>query len=206
MVSQLTPPHIVVRRLPLYLRCLTFMASEDQTITSSGELATRLGLSPAQIRKDLSHFGEFGKQGTGYDIAHLTEQLRAILHVDREWPVVLIGAGDLGHALTHHSGLSERGFQIAAIFDNNPAKIGQQWHNLAIQSVEEMPRVIREDGYQIAILAIPAEEAQNVTDTIVRAGVRGILNYAPITINAPEDVRVEYMDPVINLQRMTFYV
>jgi redox-sensing transcriptional repressor len=206
MSPQLDPPHIVVSRLPLYLRCLTFMASDGQKVTSSKELAARLGISPAQIRKDLSHFGEFGKQGTGYDVVHLMEQLRSILHVDREWPVILIGAGDLGHALAHHSNLWERGFRIAAIFDNNQAKIGQLWHRLTIQDVQEMPQIIQENDFQIAILAIPAPEAQRLTDTMVLAGIKAILNYAPITINVPVDVRVEYMDPVIHLQRMTYYV
>jgi redox-sensing transcriptional repressor len=206
MESLLEPPHIVVSRLPLYLRCLTFMAAEGHKITSSKELAEKLTISSAQIRKDLSHFGEFGKQGMGYDIANLMEQLRSILHVNREWPVVLIGAGDLGHALVHHSTLIERGFRIAAIFDNSPAKIGQEWQHIAIQSIQEMPQIVRSENFQIAILAIPPQEAQSVADAAAGAGIKAILNYAPITLTVPESVRVQYMDPVIHLQRMTFYI
>ena len=207
MIPPLEPPHIVVSRLPLYLRCLTFMAAmEECKITSSKELAEKLSISSAQIRKDLSHFGEFGKQGTGYDVTNLMEQLRGILHINREWAVVLIGAGDLGHALVHHSTLIDRGFRIAAIFDRNPAKIGQEWHHIPIQDVQEMPQVIRDENFQIAILAIPPQEAQNIADAIAEAGIKAILNYAPITITVPEGVRVEYMDPVIHLQRMTYYL
>lgn len=200
------PPHIVVSRLPLYLRCLMYMAAEGHKVTSSKELSEKLGISSAQIRKDLSHFGEFGKQGTGYDVQNLIEQLRSILHVENEWPVVLVGAGDLGHALVHHTTLVNRGFRIAAIFDKNPAKIGLQWHSLMIQDVQDMPRVIRENGFRLAILAIPAQEAQQVADRLVEAGIKGILNYAPTTIIAPPGVRVEYLDPVIQLQRMTYYI
>lgn len=206
MIPLLEPPHIVVSRLPLYLRCLTFMAARGCKITSSKELAEKLSISSAQIRKDLSHFGEFGKQGTGYDVTNLMEQLRGILHINREWAVVLIGAGDLGHALVHHSTLIDRGFRIAAIFDRNPAKIGQEWHHIPIQDVQEMPQVIRDENFQIAILAIPPQEAQNIADAIAEAGIKAILNYAPITITVPEGVRVEYMDPVIHLQRMTYYL
>ena len=206
MIPPLETPHIVVSRLPLYLRCLTFMAAERHPTTSSKELAEKLSISSAQIRKDLSHFGEFGKQGTGYDVTNLMEQLRGILHINREWAVVLIGAGDLGHALVHHSTLIDRGFRIAAIFDRNPAKIGQEWHHIPIQDVQEMPQVIRDENFQIAILAIPPQEAQNIADTMAEAGIKAILNYAPITITVPEGVRVEYMDPVIHLQRMTYYL
>lgn len=206
MIPPLDPPHIVVSRLPLYLRCLTFMAAQGRKITSSKELAEKLGISPAQIRKDLSHFGEFGKQGTGYDVRNLMEQLRGILHVNREWPVVLIGAGDLGHALVHHSALSERGFRITAIFDKDPDMIGQEWQHIVIRDIRGMPRVVRDEGLQVAILALPPQEAQNVADAMAEAGIRAILNYAPITISVPEGVRVEYMDPVIHLQRMTYYI
>ena len=206
MVQSVQPPHIVVSRLPLYLRCLIFMAADGHKITSSKELSEKLGISSAQIRKDLSHFGEFGKQGTGYDVIYLMDELRNILHVEEQWPVVLVGAGDLGHALVHHSTLVNRGFRIVAIFDNNPAKIGQQWQSLVIQDTQDMPRVIRENNFQLAILAIPPQEAQQVADKLIEAGVKGILNYAPITITVPKGVRVEYLDPVVQLQRMTYYI
>jgi len=206
MESPLQPPYIVVSRLPLYLRCLTFMAAEGHKITSSKDLAEKLSISSAQIRKDLSHFGEFGKQGTGYDVTNLMEQLRGILHVNREWPVVLVGAGDLGHALVHHSTLPERGFRIAGIFDKSLAKIGQEWQHIPIRDIQEMPQIVHDEDFQIAILAIPPQEAQSVADAMAEAGIKAILNYAPITLTVPESVRVQYMDPVIQLQRMTYYI
>jgi len=206
MAQFLQPPHIVVSRLPIYLRCLNFMAASGQKVTSSKELAEKLGISSAQIRKDLSHFGEFGKQGTGYDILNLQEQLRNILHVDHDWRVILIGAGDLGHALVHHSILMERGFRIAAIFDNNPNKIGERWLDVPIRDISEMQGVVRREGFRIAILAIPAEQAQSVADSMIESGVKAILNYAPITLTVPHGTRVEYLDPVIQLQRMTYYI
>ncbi len=204
-MMSMDPPHIVVSRLPLYLRALMFLQMEGKRITSSKELAERLGISSAQIRKDLSHFGEFGKQGTGYEITNLVEQLRRILKVNRDWPVVLIGAGDLGHALVHSS-LRERGFRIAAIFDNSPDKIGAQMDTLKIQDIEEMPEVVENEGFRMAIVAVPPQDAQSVVDALVKSGITAILNYAPITVTVPPEIHVEYMDPVIHLQRMTYYL
>ncbi|RMF29933.1 MAG: redox-sensing transcriptional repressor Rex [Chloroflexi bacterium] len=199
-------PDIVVGRLPIYLRALSFMAAEGREITSSQELGERLGISSAQIRKDLSHFGEFGKQGTGYNVAYLREQLRRILKVDREWEVALIGAGALGHALAHYGGFRNRGFHIALIFDSDPAKVGQVLGGIEVLDAAQMEDVIRGRGVQIAMIAVPAEAAQEVADRCVKAGVRAILNYAPINIAVPEGVRVEYIDPVVHLQHMTYYL
>ncbi len=199
-------PDIVVGRLPIYLRSLNFLAAEGREITSSQELGDRLGISSAQIRKDLSHFGEFGKQGTGYDIAFLREQLQRILQVDRIWEVALIGAGDLGHALAHYGGFEGRGFRIAAVFDNDPNKIGQPLANLVVQDSQNLAAVVRAQGIRVALIAAPAGVAQAIADTLVAAGVRAILNYAPITLAAPLGVRVQYIDPVMHLQRMTFYL
>ncbi|MBI3536045.1 MAG: redox-sensing transcriptional repressor Rex [Chloroflexi bacterium] len=199
-------PAIVIARLPLYLRTLGFLAREDKRVTSSQELAERLGLTPAQIRKDLSYFGEFGKQGTGYDIAFLEKQLRQILKIDRVWEVFLVGVGDLGRALAHYRGFQENGFRLIALFDNAPSKIGTSIGAIAIQDVKEMPRVVREKKLQIAILAVPADAAQSVADELVRAGVRAILNYAPVTLNVPPKVKVYSIEPVAGLQGMTYYL
>jgi redox-sensing transcriptional repressor len=199
-------PDIVVGRLPIYLRALTFLAAEGQEITSSHELGQKLGISSAQIRKDLSHFGEFGKQGTGYNIAYLHQQLQRILQVDREWQVALVGAGDLGQALAHYGGLSARGFRITAIFDNNPAKQGRKLGECVVQDSARMTQVLKEKGYQIALIAVPAAAAQEVADACVKAGVQALLNYAPITLHVPPDVYVQHIDPVTHLQRMTFYL
>lgn len=200
-------PDIVIGRLPVYLRALTRLAEEgNKTNTSSHELGKWLGISSAQIRKDLSHFGEFGKQGTGYHIAYLTEQLRQILHLDRDWPVVLVGAGFLGHALAHYHGFSHRGFRIAWVFDNDPEKLGEVMGDLVVQHIDEMAETIKRENAKIAILSVPTSAAQEITDQLVEAGITSILNYAPISLATPENVHVQYSDPVVQLQRMTYYL
>jgi redox-sensing transcriptional repressor len=200
-------PDIVIGRLPIYLRALVYMDEEgDKVTTSSQELGSRLGISSAQIRKDLSHFGEFGKQGTGYHIKYLIEQLRQILHLDHDWPVVLVGAGYLGHALAHYQGFKHRGFHINWIFDNDPDKIGIQMNNMEVRDIRELDDLVRREEVQMAIVAVPASAAQEIADILVEAGIKSILSYAPINLKAPAGVQVRYSDPVILLQRMTYYL
>ena len=199
-------PDIVIGRLPIYLRALTHMLDEGKQITASKELAQRLGISSAQIRKDLSHFGEFGKQGMGYEIAHLRDQIKRILQVDRIWDAALVGAGDLGHAIVQYGGFEGRGFRVACVFDNNPQKIGRRLGRFEICDAAEMPQKLREMGLKVAIVAVPASAAQAVVDDLVEGGVRAILTYAPITVSVPPGVRVQYTDPVTHLQRMTYYL
>jgi len=200
-------PHIVIGRLPIYLRALTRMAEEDhQKTTSSHELGEQLGISSAQIRKDLSHFGEFGKQGTGYHIGYLIDQLRQILNLHVEWNIAIIGSGHLGYALANYDGFQNRGFRIRWIFDNDPAKIGQKVNNLLVQHIDELEETIREHKAEMAILAIPASNAQAVTDRLVKMGIKAILSYAPLHLAVPEGVQVSYSDPVTELQRMTYYL
>jgi redox-sensing transcriptional repressor len=205
-MGQSEVPDIVISRLPIYLRALARMVMEGHAITSSHELGQRLGISSAQIRKDLSHFGEFGKQGTGYNIEDLIGHLRRILKVDREWEVALVGAGDLGRALARYNGFLNRGFQITLIFDNDPAKIGTTLNGFEVLDAATMGGVIKQRHITLAMIAVPAEAAQSAADELVKAGVQGILNYAPINLAVPEHVRVQYIDPVVHLQRMTFYV
>jgi redox-sensing transcriptional repressor len=199
-------PDIVIGRLPIYLRALNFLLEEEREITASQELADKLGISSAQIRKDLSHFGEFGKQGTGYEIKYLREQLRKILKVDQEWDVALVGAGDLGHAIAHYGNFDRNGFHIVAVFDRNPRKIGAKMGRFQILDSESIPTVVQDMSIKVAIIAVPADSAQQVADTLVEAGIQAILNYAPITLNVPPEVRVQYIDPVVHLQRMTYYL
>jgi redox-sensing transcriptional repressor len=200
-------PDIVISRLPVYLRELTRLAEEEGKVnTSSHELAQRLGISSAQIRKDLSHFGEFGKQGTGYHIGYLIDQLREILNLKGEWQVALIGAGYLGHALAHYQGFEHRGFHISCVFDNDPHKIGEQMNDLIVQDIATLEVTLRENQVKIAILVVPASVAQEITNRLVAAGVTAILSYAPIHLNVPNGVHVSYSDPVVQLQRMTFYL
>ncbi|HEX9680872.1 MAG TPA: redox-sensing transcriptional repressor Rex [Anaerolineales bacterium] len=199
-------PDIVVGRLPLYLRALAEMLGEGKEVTSSQELGERLGISSAQIRKDLSQFGEFGKQGTGYTIGYLTDQLRRILKVDRVWDVALVGAGDLGRALAHYAGFIDRGFRIQRVFDKDPAKIGKRIGPFTVLDAAEMTTELRARSIQVAMLAVPAGEAQPVTDRAVKAGVRAILCYAPTSLTVPSHVHVQYIDPVVHMQRMTYYL
>ena len=199
-------PDIVVGRLPLYLRALSQMAANGKEITSSQELGERLGISSAQIRKDLSQFGEFGKQGTGYNIGYLTDQLRRILKVDRLWEVVLVGAGDLGRAIAHYAGFVDRGYRVVAVFDNDPGKIGTTVGPFTIEDIALMQQHIRTRGVAVAMLAVPQASAQAVTEILVESGIRAILCYAPTSIQVPKDVHVQYIDPVLHMQRMTYYL
>ncbi len=200
-------PDIVIGRLPLYLRELSRMeADPDRITTSSHELAQRLGISSAQIRKDLSHFGEFGKQGTGYHIHYLIERLTEILHLTQEWPVALVGAGFLGHALASYRGFQRRGFVITCVFDNDPEKIGKRIGELTVQDTAGMAEALRDQGIQIAILSVPAAAAQETTDALVAAGVRAILSYAPVSLAVPDGVQVSYSDPVVQLQQMAYHL
>jgi len=199
-------PDIIIGRLPIYLRALQHLAEKGVQTTSSQELGEIIGISAAQIRKDISQFGEFGKQGTGYSIPFLMERLRDILKLNRIWDVVIVGMGDMGHALARYNGYADRGFQIAMAFDNDPNKIGQKAGGLEILSASVMTEKIKQNRIKVAILATPASVAQEVTDQLVKAGIKSILNYAPINLNVPRDVHVQYIDPVAHLQRMTYYL
>jgi redox-sensing transcriptional repressor len=199
-------PDIIVSRLPVYLRALRHMQTQKLQTTSSQELGQQVGISAAQIRKDLSQFGEFGKQGTGYNIAFLVSKLSEILQVEKVWDVALVGMGDMGHALARYPGFTDRGFRIAMFFDTDPDKIGTKVGAFKVQDAKEMGEAIRTAGIKLAMVCVPAEAAQEVTNQLVEAGVRSILNYAPISLSVPEGVRVQYLDPSIGLQRMTYYL
>jgi redox-sensing transcriptional repressor len=199
-------PDIIISRLPIYLRALRHMKTEKKLTTSSQELGAAVGISAAQIRKDLSQFGEFGKQGTGYDITYLINQLREILKVERVWDVAVVGMGDMGHALARYQGLSDRGFRVTLVFDSDPAKVGEQVANFVIRDSKEIVKSIQNSGIKLAMVCVPAAAAQEVTNQLVEAGVKAILNYAPISLNVPAGVRVQYLDPSIGLQRMTYYI
>lgn len=199
-------PDIVIGRLPVYLRALQRMTQEGRQVTSSQELGERLGISAAQIRKDLSQFGEFGKQGTGYNIEFLANSLAEILKIDRVWDVAIVGAGDMGRALAGYSGFHHRGFKIAMVFDNDPNKIGTKLGEYTIKDIATLKEDISKAKIKVAMIAVPASYGQEVADNLVEAGVKAILNYAPANINAPLDVRVQYIDPATRLQRMTYYL
>lgn len=199
-------PNIIVSRLPVYLRALNNMQTQGQQTTSSQELGEFVSVSAAQIRKDLSQFGEFGKQGTGYNIAFLIKKLGEILKVDRVWDVAVIGMGDMGRAIARYQGFTNRGFRVAMVFDSNPALIGQQVGGFVIQDAKTMVEAIREAGIKIAMLTVPAAAAQEVANQLIEAGVKAILNYAPISLSVLPGVMLQYIDPSIGLQRMTYYL
>jgi redox-sensing transcriptional repressor len=201
-----TIPDIVISRLPLYLRALTRMKSEGMLVTSSDKLGKSLGISSAQIRKDLSHFGGFGKQGTGYEIDRLVGHLRRILKVESQWEVALVGAGAIGHALAHYNGFLDHGFRISMVFDSDPDKIGTNINGYEVCDVAYMSEMIEQKNITMAMVAVPAAMDQAVADKLIQAGVRGILSYAPINLSVPEHVQVQYIDPVVHLQRITYYL
>jgi len=205
-MAQVEAPDMVVARLPLYLRGLSYLAKEGLTVTSSQEIGARLGLSPAQIRKDLSYFGKFGKQGTGYSVPLLRAQLERILHVERQWPMALVGVGALGQAIIHYGGFAERGFHIAAVFDNDISKVGQDFAGFTVLPASSIAEQVASLCIRIGVVAVPSEAAQTVADQLVEAGVHAILNYAPISLTVPSPVQVQQIDPVVHLQHMTFHL
>jgi redox-sensing transcriptional repressor len=199
-------PDIIIGRLPIYLRALQRMADKGMQTTSSQELGERVGISAAQIRKDISQFGEFGKQGTGYRISFLIEKLSEIMKIDRIWDVAVVGAGDVGHALARYQGFINRGFRVVMVFDNDQTKVGQQVGEFIVKDISGMTEEIQKAGIKVAMLSVPASAAQDATDMLVKAGVKAILNYAPISLTVPENVRVQHIDPATHLQRMTYYL
>jgi redox-sensing transcriptional repressor len=199
-------PDIIIGRLPVYLRALQRLSAKGIQTTSSQELGEIVGISAAQIRKDISQFGEFGKQGTGYSIPFLVERLQDILKVDRVWDVIVVGMGDIGHALARYNGFSNRGFRVVMVFDNDPQKIGQKVGDFEIFDTSTLAEKIKQSKVKIAMLTVPAAAAQEISDQLVKAGIKAILNYAPLNLTVPGNVRVQYLDPVTQLQRMTYYL
>lgn len=199
-------PEVVIERLPLYLRALRQLQEEGLEVVSSQQLGERLQMTPAQIRKDLSYFGRFGKQGRGYNVRQLAQVLRTILGLDREWRVAVVGVGRLGRAIISYPGFAPEGFHIVAAFDVDPSLVGRVLDGVEVRPVEEMDTVLPRQGVHIGIVAVPASHAQEVIDRLVACGVRGILNYAPITPQVPEGVTVRTMDPVLVLQAMTYHL
>lgn len=199
-------PDIVIRRLPIYARSLAQLAREGITTVSSNELGVRIGVTAAQIRRDLSYFGEFGKQGKGYDVQFLLDQIKEILSLNKEWKVALVGLGNLGQAILHHNGFRDRGFKIAALFDRDPEKIGKEINSLRVHGMEDLRKVLQEEGIEVTIIAVPAPSAQDVVNQLVAAGAKAILNYSPTVVQVPPQIWVRHIDPIVALQSMTYYL
>jgi len=200
------PPDIVIRRLPLYARSLRYLLDEGIQFVSSQELGERINVTASQIRKDLSFFGEFGKQGIGYDVAKLLTHIEHILGLSQDWPMVLVGVGHLGQAIVHYEGFYTKGVKLVAIFDNDPAKLGQHIGEFPVLSQEHISPVVQTHSVKMAIVAVPAPQAQSVTDSLVEAGVRAILCYAPVILQVPDGIYVRYIDPITALHSMTYYL
>ncbi len=199
-------PDVVIRRLPVYVRTLRQMIDERIESVSSEELGDRIGVSAAQIRRDLSYFGRFGKQGKGYDVTLLEAAITSILHLDRRWNAALVGFGHLGQAIAHYHGFEENSFHIAAIFARNPDHVGQQVNGVVVLDQSEIRRVVCDMGIRIGIIAVPALAAQKVADELIAAGVRAILNYAPVVLRVPSNVWTREIDPTSALQSLTYYL
>lgn len=196
----------VVRRLPIYLRFLNELHMKNVQTVSSQDLGNKLDLNPAQIRKDLAYFGEFGKKGIGYDVNYLIEKIRQILKLDQHIAVALVGAGNLGRALCNYNIYLKDNMKIVSVFDSSPDKIGTQINNLTVCPMSQLAETIQNDGIRIGIVTVPAADAQNVADEFVRGGVEAILNFAPAIIKVPSDIRVHNADFTTDLQSLAYYL
>jgi redox-sensing transcriptional repressor len=190
-----------VRRLSVYLR---FLEQTKTPTISSGDLARLGGTTSAQVRKDLSFFGSFGKRGLGYAVPELTRRIRDILGLERGYRVVLVGAGRMGGALVQYQGFKQRGFDITAIYDQDARKIGSRWNGLVVRDVKHLESDLKKDPSDIAIVATPAESAQHVVDRLVRSGVKAILNFAPVPLNVPSDVEVKTVNMALELETLSY--
>ncbi len=199
-------PEVVVTRLPQYVRILSRLLEEGTEVVSSQQLGQKLQVTPAQIRKDLSYFGRFGKQGRGYSVRHLHDQLREILGLNSYWNVAVVGVGRLGRAILSYPGFTPDGFHLVAAFDANLGVVGQSVGELTVNNIDDLETVVTERQISIAIVAVPVMDAQGVIDRLVECGVRAILNYAPTSPQVQEGIRIHNIDPVIALQSMTYYL
>ena len=193
-----------ISRLSLYLRLLMELTDAGVGTVSSEELASRSGTTAAQVRKDLSLFGTFGTRGRGYSVEELETRLRSILGLEQRWGVALVGAGRIGRALFGYENFRRQGFFIEAVFDRDPDKVGQRWNGLVVQADDELERVLAERSIQIAVVAVPARVAQSVADRLVRAGIEGILNFAPVQLEVPSSVVVRTVDMALEMEGLSY--
>jgi redox-sensing transcriptional repressor len=206
MTTLLGVPEVVIDRLPVYRRTLAVLESRGRQVISSQELGEELDVTPAQIRKDLSYFGRFGKQGRGYNVQRLGTELRRILGLDQEWKMVLVGVGNLGRAILSYRGFTPEGFKIIAAFDTHSDAMGRTVGGVRVYNVKNLPQFLKNNPADIGIVAVTADAAQEVADILVKSGIKGILNYAPVAIRVPEGVQVKDIEPVLALQSMTYYL
>ncbi|WP_017812907.1 redox-sensing transcriptional repressor Rex [Paenibacillus shenyangensis] len=196
----------VVRRLPVYLRYLNELHTREVPTVSSQELGQKLDLNPAQIRKDLAYFGDFGRKGIGYDVSYLIEKIRHILKLDQQINVALIGAGNLGHALSNYNVYLQETMKIIAIFDSYTPKVGTQINTLTVQPIDELSETVKSKHIRVGIITVPNTEAQRVADQLIEAGIEAILNFAPIILKTPPHVRVHTADFTTDLLSLAYYL
>ncbi len=199
-------PNPAVRRLSLYLRQLESLKRGGRNTVSSKQLGESLGLTDAQVRKDFAYFGQFGHPGIGYHVDELIGQVRKILGTDKTWNVILVGAGNLGRALSAYHGFENKGFRLIAVFDNDLTKVGKRLGPFTIQPLSAVPELVQKQTVKLAILAVPAETAQQVADDLIDAGVRGLLNFAPVSITVPSHVALNAVDLAVQLEQLSFQV
>jgi redox-sensing transcriptional repressor len=200
------PSRASVGRLSLYLRRLEGFLREGVLKVSSGQLGEALGITDAQVRKDLTHLGHLGQPGIGYPVRELIVAIRRVLGIDRDWIVVMVGVGNLARALLRYRGFQQRGFRIVALFDSDPGKVGQAVDGLTVNPPEAMAEVIAVTGAELGVVAVPSEAAQGVADALVAAGVRGVLNFAPVVLRLPETVSLVSVDLTVQLEQLAFLV
>ena len=198
-------PEATVTRLPVYLRSLAELVSEKTTTVSSERLAEMAGVNAAKVRKDLSYLGSYGTRGVGYDVEYLLFQMSRELGLTHDWPVVIVGAGNLGQALANYGGFTDRGFPVAVLVDADSSKVGQTVHGVKVRHLDELPKLVADMGITIGIIATPAAAAQSVADALVAAGVASILNFAPAVITVPEKTSLRKVDLALELQILSFY-
>jgi len=198
-------PNETIRRLPIYLRGLAMLAQQGERSVSSGKLADFVSVPPFQIRKDFSYFGDFGTRGVGYDIANLSRQIKKILNLEPGHKAALVGVGNLGSAVLAYSGFRIYGFEVEAAFDNDPAKIGKKIGRVSVEDISKINTLARR-GIMMAIIAVPEQTAQQVADSLVAAGVKGILNFSPKRITVPKKVKVITIDFATDLARLPYYI
>ena len=198
-------PEATVARLPVYLRSLAGLLEDKTTTVSSERLAEMAGVNAAKVRKDLSYLGSYGTRGVGYDVEYLAFQMSRELGLTHDWPVVIVGAGNLGQALANYGGFRDRGFPVAALIDANREKVGGHVHGVPVHHIDELPQLAADLGIAIAVIATPASAAQSVADLLTAAGIRSILNFAPTVISVPEGTSLRKVDLALELQILSVY-
>lgn len=206
MATRSKIPRPTVKRLSLYLRELEHLTEREQHTISSKQLGTALGLTDAQVRKDLGHFGQFGHPGIGYRVPQLMSELRRILGTDHRWHAAVVGAGNIGRAVMPYGRFARKGFDIVAVFDNNPKVIGKEIAGHKVRPMSDLAKLIRERDIKIGIVAVPAQHAQQVADQLISAGVRGILNFAPVRLDVHDKVSVTSVDFSLSLEQLAFQI